>query len=156
MVEVPADLVDSASQTPLSRAGSQQTFGRSSPPAPRSRSPPGRPLPRRRATVSAARGEARLAPAARAPPCPPRRGRDHPAQTAGAAAPGSVRCPAHRRTGPTLIGQTARPPRRRPIRARDSRPAPEGAGPRRASGSRGAFPPAAGPSLRCPRRPEAV
>lgn len=56
MVEVPADLVDSASQTPLSRAGSQQTFGRSSPPAPRSRSPPGRPLPRRRATVSAARG----------------------------------------------------------------------------------------------------
>lgn len=138
----PAARVDSASQTPLSRAGSQQTFGRSPPPAPRPRCP----LPADSylgAGRQSPRPGGRPGSLPRRAPHPARHAgaRARPAQTAGAAAPGGVRCPAHRRTGPALIGQTARPPRRRPIRARDSRP--EGAGPRRAGGSRGAFPPAA-------------
>lgn len=92
----------------FSPAGSEQTFRRSSPPAPRP--PPSRPLPRCPARFSAALRTARLAPAARIPPRPPIQGRDHGAQTAGPSAPSGARSPASRRARRALIGLTARPP----------------------------------------------
>ena len=94
----------------FSPAGSEQTFRRSSPPAPLPRPPPSRPLPRRPATVSAALRMVRLAPAARTPPRPPIQGRDHQAQTAGPWAPSGARSPASRRARRALIGLDARPP----------------------------------------------
>lgn len=67
----------------------------------------------------------------------PRPGQDRRAQPAGTAAPGCALFPARRRARPALIGLSARLPQRRPIRARDSRPALEG--PRLGAASEGPF-----------------
>lgn len=82
------------------------------PPLPQSRGSSVQPYgePQRPTTVSAALRVARLAPAARTPPRPPSQGRDHRAQTRGAAAPGCARSSASCRARRALIGGAARPP----------------------------------------------
>lgn len=116
-------------------------------------SPPHRPLPRRPATISAARRATRLAPAARAPPHPPRRGRDRRAQTAGAAPPDRAPSLARRRSWPSLIGR-APPPAAPPNQCRGLPPGSWRGGATAGNGPGGAPPPAAGLDLIAPPRPQ--